>query len=167
MGEIIATVIAFAIMIAFIWRYVVPLVRKMVADRQSAIQQQVDDAAEAARLNSDAQRRYDSAVADARKEGARIRDDARADATSIKSELLEQAEAEVARIKQRGQDQLVADRDQTVRQLRGQVGGQSMQLAERIVVESLQDDTSRSASVDSFLSELGELPARGGQKVGT
>jgi F-type H+-transporting ATPase subunit b len=35
-----------------------------------------------------------------------------------------------------------------------------MQLAERVVVESLADDTARSATVDSFLSEIESMPAR-------
>lgn len=167
LGEIISTLVAFAVIVFVIYRYVWPLLAKMVKDRQELIQRQVDDAAEAERLNAEAQQRYDSAVADARNEAARLRDDARADATRIKEELVEQAKAEVARLKQRGQDQLVAERDLTARRLRGEVSGQSMQLAERIVVDDLKDDTSRSASVDSFLAELGDLPVRGGQAVTT
>jgi F0F1-type ATP synthase membrane subunit b/b' len=71
-----------------------------------------------------------------------------------------QAEQEVERIKQRGRDQLVAQRDQVVRGLRSEIGGTSMQLAERVVVESLADDTARSATVDSFLNEIDSMPAR-------
>jgi F-type H+-transporting ATPase subunit b len=167
LGEIISTLIAFVVIVFVIYRYVWPLLSKMVKDRQALIQQQVDDAAEAERLNAEAQQRYDSAVADARNEAGRMRDDARADATRIKEELVEQAKAEVERLKQRGQDQLVAERDLTARRLRSEVGGQSMQLAERIVVDSLKDDSSRSESVDSFLSDLGGLPVRGGQAVTT
>ena len=80
-------------------------------------------------------------------EAARLRDDARADATRIKEELIEQAKAEVERMKQRGQDQLVAERDQLVRGLRSQVGGQSMELAERLVREKLSMRPAGSAFV--------------------
>jgi len=48
-----------------------------------------------------------------------------------------------------------------VRGLRSQVGGQSMELAERLVREELSDESSRSASVDSFLAQLGDLTQRG------
>jgi F-type H+-transporting ATPase subunit b len=165
--DLIVQILGFIVILWVVIKYVRPMLAKMVADRQAQVQQMVDDSAEAERLNAEAQQRYDSAVADAKTEAARLRDDARADATSIKDELVEQAKAEVARLRQRGQDQLVAERDLTARRLRGEVSGQSMELAERIVLDSLADDTSRSASVDSFLAELGGLPVRGGQAATT
>ncbi|MCW2721816.1 F0F1 ATP synthase subunit B [Pseudonocardia sp.] len=159
--EIIAELVGFVIIILVLYRFVWPLVKKMVADRQNVVQQQVDDAAEAERKLAEAQQRYDSAVAEARNEAARIRDDARADALSIREELKEQAEAEVERIKQRGEEQLAAERDQVVRQLRSELGAQAMQLAERIVVDQLSDEKRRSTTVDGFLNDIDQLPARG------
>lgn len=155
--EWLSSVIAFAIMIWVIVKYVVPLVRKMISDRQDAVQQQVDASEEASRLLGEAESRYNSAVDEAKAEAARIRDDARADATRIGEELKEQARAEVERIKQRGEDQLVAQRDQMVRVLRAELGGQSMDLAERVVTESLSDDARRGATVESFIGELEQM----------
>lgn len=160
MTELIIELIGFVVILYVLYRYVYPPITKMIKDRQEAVQQQVDDAAEAEHLHTEAQQRYDTAVDEARNDAARLRDDARADATRIKEELVEQAKTEVARMKQRGQDQLVAERDQVVRGLRGEVGGQSMELAERLVREKLSDDTSRAASVDGFLAQLGDLTER-------
>ena len=159
--ELVVELIGFVVIIFVLYRYVWPMISKMVKDRQETVQRQVDDSAEAERLNAEAKQRYESALADAKAEAARLRDDARADATRIKEELVEQAKAEVERMKQRGQDQLAAERDQVVRGLRGELGGQSMQLAERLVHDALSDDTSKSASVDGFLAALGDLPVRG------
>lgn len=157
----IAEIVSFVIIVWVLWKYLLPLIKNMVTNRQDVVQKQVDDSAEAERLNAEAKQRYDEAVNDAKQEAARLRDDARADATRIKEELVEQAKAEVERMKQRGRDQLVAERDQLVRGLRSQVGGQSMELAERLVREKLSDEASRSASVDSFLAQLGDLTQRG------
>jgi F-type H+-transporting ATPase subunit b len=154
MAEFIAELVAFGVMILVIWRYVVPLLRNMVKNRQDAVQQQVDEAEAAAQRYREAEARLESAIADARSEAARIRDDARADSSRIKEELTEQAHREVERIRQRGEEQLAAQRDQVVRRLRAELGGTSMALAQRIVVRSLADDTSRSVSVDGFLDEL-------------
>lgn len=159
--EQLAEIVSFLIIVFVLYRYVWPLLVKMVGDRQDTVQKQVDDSAEAQRLNAEAKQRYDTAVDEAKQDAARLRDDARADATRIKEELVEQAKAEVERMKQRGRDQLVAERDQMVRGLRGEVGGQSMELAERLVRERLADETTRSASVDSFLAKLGDLTQRG------
>ena len=154
MAEFIAELVGFAVIVFVIYRFVLPLITKMVADRQDTIQKQVDEAEEATRNLEAAQARFDSAVEQAKGEAARIRDDARADSTRIHEELVAQAEQEVERIKQRGRDQLAAQRDQVVRGLRSEVGGTSMQLAEKLVVDSLADESARSASVDSFLTEF-------------
>jgi ATP synthase F0 subunit b len=162
---IIAELVGFAVMIFVLWRYVLPPVARMVEKRQDEVQRQVEEADEARRKLEDAHGRFDNAVQQAEAEAARIRDDARADATRIREELTAQAEAEVERMLQRGQDQLAAQRDQVVRGLRSELGGASMELAERTVRRELSDDGARSASVDSFLSEIENLPSPRGSQV--
>jgi F-type H+-transporting ATPase subunit b len=153
------------IILFVLWKYVLPLVANMVKNRQEQVQRQVDEAEEATRKLQDAQGRFDNAVQQSEVEAARIRDDARADATRIREELKAQAEAEVDRMLQRGRDQLAAQRDQAVRGLRSEVGGASMELAERVVRQSLTDDDARTASVDSFLSQIESLPSPRGSQV--
>ena len=163
--EFIAELVAFVIILFVLWRYVLPLIKDMVRKRQDEIQRQVDEADEARRKLEDAHGRFDNAVQQAEAEAARIRDDARADATRIREELTAQAEADVERMLQRGQDQLAAQRDQVVRGLRSELGGASLELAERTVRKELEDDSARSASVDSFLSEIENLPSPRGSRA--
>ncbi|MGQ0572952.1 MAG: F0F1 ATP synthase subunit B [Pseudonocardia sp.] len=157
---LLAEIFAFAVVVFVLYRYVWPLVGKMVRERQDAVQQQVDDADEAERKLAQAQQRFDEAVAEAREEAARIRDDARADAHRLREELKEQADREVERIRQRGEEQLAAQRDHTVRRLRAEIGALSLERAEQQVRESLADEGARSATVDGFLDELDGLPGR-------
>jgi ATP synthase F0 subunit b len=157
MAVFIAELVGFVVVLWVLWRYVLPPVRKMVRTRQDTVQQQVDEAEAAAKRYQEAEQRLESAIEDARKEAARIRDDARADSTRIREELVEQAHREVERIRQRGEEQLAAQRDQIVRRLRSEISGLSLQLTERIVVQSLADESSRSASVDTFLDQLDGL----------
>jgi F-type H+-transporting ATPase subunit b len=163
MAEFIAELVGFVLMVLVIWRYVVPLLRNMIKSRQEAVQVQVDEAEAAAARYREAEARLESAIADARSEAARIRDDARADSSRIKEELTEQAGREVERIRQRGEEQLGSQRDQVVRRLRAELGGMSMDLAERLVVQRLSDEASRSASVDDFLDGIEGLAAPAGQ----
>ncbi len=163
--EFIAELVAFVIILFVLWRFVLPLITDMVTKRQDEIQRQVEEAEEATRKLENAQGRFDNAVEQAEAEAARIRDDARADASRIREELIAQAEADVERMLQRGRDQLVAQRDQVVRGLRSELGGASVELAERIVRKELTDDSARSASVDSFLSEIENLPSPRGSQV--
>ena len=165
--EFIAELVGFVLIVFVLWRYVLPLVKNMVRKRQDDVQHQVDEAQEATRRLDDARGRLDDAVQRADAEGARIRDDARADATRIREELKEQAEAEVERMLQRGRDQLVADRDQAARRLRADVGGASMDLAERMVRSTLDDEGARGDTVESFLSEIESLPSPRGSARAT
>ena len=152
--EIIGELIGFVIILYVLYRYVLPLLKQMVADRQTQIQQQVEESDAASIELKAAEQRFESAVSEARNEAARIRDDARADATRIREELKEQAEREVERIKQRGDEQLAAQRDLMARRLRTELGELSMQLAEKLVVEQLSDEKRRAATVDRFLDDL-------------
>jgi len=165
--EFIAELVAFVIILFVLWRYVLPLIKDMVQKRQNEVQRQVEEAQEATRKLEDAQGRFDNAVQQAEEEAARIRDDARADAAALREELIAQAEADVERMLQRGRDQLVAQRDQAVRGLQSDVGGASVELAERIVRKELSDEGARSASVDSFLSDIENLPSPRGSQVPT
>jgi F-type H+-transporting ATPase subunit b len=160
MVVVLVELAAFALVVFVIWRYVKPRIQQMIRDRQEHIQGQVDASEQAIERLREAERRFEHAEAEARKEVAKIRDDARADATRISEELQEQADREVERIRQRGQEQLAAQREQMVRGLRAELGGQAMQLAERVVVEMLSDERRRSATVDQFLSDLEDLTPR-------
>ena len=165
MAELIAELVGFVVILFVLWKYVLPPVGEMVRKRQDEIQRQVDEANEATRKLEDAHARFDNAVQQAETEAARIRDDARADATRIREELTAQAEADVERMLQRGQDQLAAQRDQVVRGLRADLGGASLELAERTVRKELDDESARSSSVDSFLSEIESLPSPRGSRA--
>ena len=159
MAEVVAELVGFVVMLFVLWKYVLPPVAEMVRKRQDEVQRQVDEAEEATRQLEDARGRLDNAVQRADAEGARIRDDARAEATRIREELKQQAEAEVERMLQRGREQLVAERDQAVRKLRTELGGASMELAERVIRTTLDDDRARVDTVESFLSEIESLPS--------
>lgn len=142
-----------------IWRYAVPPIKKMMQERQDMVRKQIEESQEASERLKAAEAKYDEALAEARTEAAKIREGARADAQAIKEEMREQAQQEVARIQQRGEEQLAAQREQTVRELRSEVGQLAVTLAGRIVGESVADDAHRAGTVDRFLDELDGMSA--------
>jgi F-type H+-transporting ATPase subunit b len=70
--------------------------------------------------------------------------------------MLAQAREESDRIIAAGRDALVAERSTIVRELRAELGGLAVDLAGRIVGESLADEARRHGTVERFLAELGE-----------
>ncbi len=106
---------------------------------------------------------YQAQLADARHEAARLREDAREQGAAIITEMREQAQAEARRIAEAAQLQIAADRQQAFASLRAEIGSLSVQLASKIVGESLDDVARQSRVVDRFLEELdaSQSPASG------
>jgi F-type H+-transporting ATPase subunit b len=161
MATVIAEIFAFLIILFVLWKWVWPPVSTALKDRQDKVAKQVEEAEEAKRRLADAEDRFDKALAEARKEAAKIRDNARADGERIRTELREQAHAEVERIRQRGEEQLDNQRDQLVRQLRGELGGHAVSLAEELIRRELGDDDRKRSTVDEFLGKLDTMSDKG------
>lgn len=159
----LGTLVAFALVIGLLWWKAVPPVRKMMRDRQETIRQQLEEAKRADERLAEAERKYAEAVTEARTEAAKIRDAARADAQRIVEELRVRAEQEVERIKQRGEEHLAQQHQQTIRELRAEIGRLSTELAGRVVREHLAQGGNREATVDRFLDELEQVSAREGE----
>lgn len=164
MSTVLAEIVGFLIVLFVIYRYVLPPLRRMVAQREETIRGQVEAAEKAEERLKDAQAKYDEAVQQAEQDAARIRDDARADADRIAQEMRERAEADAERIKRRGQEAAENSRLQVVRELKTELGGHATSLAERMVREELNSDSAQQASVDSVLDELERMAPSGGQQ---
>lgn len=152
--EIVVGTIAFLLLFWLLSRTVFPQFEKVYAERTDRIEGGLKRAEEAQEQAAALKRQYEEQLAGLKAEAARIRDDARAEGNRIRTELREQGEQEAERIRRRGEEQLSAQREQAVRQLRGEIGGLSVQLAERLIGTSLADEDRRRQTVDSFLAEL-------------
>jgi ATP synthase F0 subunit b/ATP synthase F1 delta subunit len=154
MSTFIGQLVGFVAIVLLVWRFVVPPVRKMMADRQSVVRQQLDDAAAAADRLAEASQAHDKARKDAKAEGKRITEEARADAERIAEQLRAQADSEVERIQVQGAKQVELLRAQLVRQLRQELGAESVRRAGELVRGYVDDSAQQSATVDRFLDEL-------------
>ena len=131
--ELIAGIIAFAIVFFFVWKWAIPALNKALEARQAALQAQYD-AAEAAKTEAESLRAdYERQLADAKAETNRMAEEARDSADEVKAGIIERAEAEAEQIKSRAQDELVA---------------------ERVTGLALDDDSQREL-VDRYIDELG------------
>lgn len=160
--EIVVGTIAFLLLFWLLAKTVFPQFEKVYAERTDKIEGGLKRAEEAQEQAAALKRQYEEQLAGLRAEAARIRDDARAEGNRIRAELREQAEQEADRIRQRGEEQLAAQREQVVRRLRAEIGGLSVQLAERIIGTTLADEGRRRETVDAFLAELDGLADRRG-----
>ena len=152
--EIVVGTVAFGLLCFVLMKYVFPRMEQMFQARVEAIEGGLKKAEEAQAEAAKVLEQYKAQLADARGEAARIRDDARADAEGIRQEAHERARAESDRIIAAGRESLAAERQNIVRELRAEVGEIAVQLAGKIVGESLEDEARRKGTVDRFLADL-------------
>src|SRR3954470_5615189 len=160
-GEIIIGLITFAIVFVVFAKYVAPRFEQVFRARREAIEGGIERAEAMQAEAKAALEQYRAQLAEARNEAAQIRDQARAEGAQILEEMRTQAQEESARIVARGNEQLASQRQQVVNELRGQIGELAVELASRVVGESLADDARRRGTVDSFLAELDEMAPSG------
>jgi F-type H+-transporting ATPase subunit b len=154
LGEIIIGLIAFAVVMIVFFRFVAPRFEQVFRARREAIEGGIERAEAMQAEAKAALEQYRAQLAEARTEAAQIRDQARAEGQQILEELRTQAQEESARIVARGEEQLAANRQSVVNELRGQIGALAVDLAGRVVGESLEDDARRRGTVDRFLDQL-------------
>jgi F-type H+-transporting ATPase subunit b len=156
LNELIAGIVAFAIVFFFIWRWAVPAINRMLEQRQAAIAGQIEEAekakAEAESLLAD----YRGQLAEARAEGNKIIEEARQAAEQMRADILAKAEAEADQIRERARDEAAGEKARALAEARSQVGDISVDLAGKIVGESL-DQQVHKALIDRYLADLEKL----------
>jgi ATP synthase F0 subunit b/ATP synthase F1 delta subunit len=154
MSTFIGQLVGFSLIVFLVWKYLVPLIRKMMANQQDNVRRQLDESAEAKKKLADAEKAHEKALEQAKAEAKRVTEEARADSERIAEQLRVQADAEVERIKVQGAQQVQLLRAQLIRQLRQDLGVESLDRAGELVREHVSDPQSQSATVDRFLDEL-------------
>ncbi len=152
--EIVIGTIAFALLCYVLMKFVFPRMEETFKARVDAIEGGIKRAEERQAEANALFEQYRQQLAEARNEAAAIRDEARADASAIREEILAQAREEKDRIVASATEQLEAQRVAIMRELRANVGEIAVDLASRIVGESLADEARRRGTVDRFLREL-------------
>src|SRR6266511_2134687 len=128
--ELIVGAIAFAVVVYVLGRFVWPRMEATFQARVDAIEGGIKRAEEAQAEANKVLEQYRQQLAEARTEAARIRDEARADAVAIREDLLAKAAEESDRIL-------------------------AVELAGRIVGDSLIDEARQRGTIERFLGELG------------
>ncbi len=154
--ELIIGSIAFLVVFAVLGKVLMPRISKTLAERTDAIEGGLKRAEDAQAEAAGVLEQYRSQLADARHEASRLREEAKEQGAQIIAEMREQAQDEARRVTEAAQAQLEADRQQAITSLRAEVGALAVELASRVVGESLEDEARQQRTVDRFLAQLEE-----------
>jgi F-type H+-transporting ATPase subunit b len=160
--EIAAGLVAFLVLVFILVKFVFPRMEQTFQARVEAIEGGIKRAEEAQAEANATLEQYRAQLAEARTEAIAIREEAHANAAAIREEMVARAQEERDRIVAAGRDSLAADRQSIIRELRGEIGTLAVELAGRIVGESLADEARQRGTVDRFLAELDSAGTAGG-----
>ena len=150
----LAEIVAFILILAVMWKYVVPPLQKNLAARQEVIRQQLEDARLAKERLDAAEADYTAALAEARAEAARSREEGLRIRQEIIDGARDEARAAAEEVTRLAEERLQAQHRQALNELRAEVGKLAGDLAGRIVGETLTDEELQRRVVDRFLAEL-------------
>jgi F-type H+-transporting ATPase subunit b len=161
MEELIVGTIAFAVLCFVLLKFAFPRMEAMYQARVEAIEGGLRRAEERQAEANALFERYQEQLAELRSDATRIRQEAAAEADAIRQDMLGKAREESDRIIAAGREALSAERQTIIRELRGTVGTLAVELAGRIVGESLEEEARRRGTVDRFLADLDAAPSAG------
>ena len=153
-NELIWGTIAFLILLVLMYRTVWPSVDKAFKDRRTNIEGKLEEAERERQEADELLEQYRRRLRDAEDETQRILEEARHNAERVRRDLLAKAEADAGRELERARQVIRSERDQAIGQLRNEVGTLAIELATRVVGDSL-DRERQLRLVDQYIDELG------------
>ncbi|MCV7355921.1 F0F1 ATP synthase subunit B [Mycolicibacterium fluoranthenivorans] len=132
-GTFFAVLIIFLITLGVIWKWVVPPVSKVLAEREAMLAKTAADSRKSAEQVAAAQADYDQAMAGARTEASAIRDEARSAGREVVDAKRAEASGEIAETLRQANERLSQQGSATQSELASSVDGLSATLASRIL----------------------------------
>ena len=151
--ELIWGFVAFALLMAVMFRFVFPKMNTILEERSAKIEGQISDAERARVEAEEYKRQYEAQLAEARSQSEEILEEARAQGERIRAEAASRGEEEAQQIVARAREDIEAERGRLVSELRGQVAALSVELAGKIVEKEIDADQHRTL-VDQYINEL-------------
>ena len=151
--ELIVGAICFIIVFTVIAKFAFPRMKEALKERTERIEGEMQKAEDTRGEADQILEQYRQQLANARDEANRIIEEARQTAEAMRKDLTEKAERDSQAIVARAQDEIKAERDRAFADLKAQVGELSVELAPRVVGESL-DRERQLRLVDQYIDDL-------------
>jgi len=146
-------VINFLLLLYLLNRFLFKPVLARLDERSEKIAKGLEDAEVAARDRELARAEREAAVSEARKEAADMLARANKIADDTRKEVLDQARSEAEKISTRAREEIIAEKDRAMAEIRGQVAELALAAAGKLVRRQMDDPTQRRL-VEEFLAEV-------------
>jgi F-type H+-transporting ATPase subunit b len=152
-AELIAGIVAFALIFIFVWRWAMPAINRSLEAQQKAIGGKLEGAeaakVEAAGLLAD----YKAQLDETRARQSEAIEEARATGEAMRDEIIAKATADAEAILSKAREDAAGERSRVLADARSDVANLSIDLAERVVGQSLDRET-QLGLVERYIAEL-------------
>lgn len=152
--ELVVGIFAFLVVMIVLGKILTPRLQETLEKRTEAIEGGLERAEKAQKEAQQVLDQYKAQQKAAAVEASNERRKAEEQGAQIIAQAKEQAQVEARRIVDNAKAQIEAERQQALQSLRAEIGAMSVELAGRVVGESLEDNARQSRVVDRFLEEL-------------
>jgi F-type H+-transporting ATPase subunit b len=154
-NELVVGIIAFVVLFIVLRRFAFPRADQVLKERTENIEGKLQQAERERQQAEELLRQYRERLASAEQEAQRIIDEARANAERLRKDLMSKAEQEADRAINQGREAIRGERDRAMRELRTEVGSLAVELATRVIGDSLDRDR-QLRLIDQYIEQIGE-----------
>lgn len=146
--------IVFLIVLAVLWKWGFPAITKMVKERKDYIDDSLRKAHEANEKLANIQKEGESILQEAREKQAAVLKEATATRDAIIAKAENQAKDRGAQLINDAKAEIEQEKQQAIREIRGQVAEFSVKIAEKIIKQQLATDDKQMELINKILDEV-------------
>ncbi len=148
--------IVFLIVLAVLWKWGFPAITKMVKERKDYIDDSLRKAHDANEKLANIQKEGESILQEAREKQAEVLKEASATRDAIIAKAENQAKDRSAQLIKDAKAEIEQEKQQAIREIRGQVAELSVRIAEKIVKQQLATDDKQMELINKILDEVAD-----------
>lgn len=146
--------IVFLIVLAVLWKWGFPAITKMVNERKDYIDDSLRKAHEANEKLANIQKEGESILQEAREKQAAVLKEATATRDAIIAKAENQAKDRGAQLINDAKAEIEQEKQQAIREIRGQVAELSVKIAEKIIKQQLATDDKQMELINKILDDV-------------
>ena len=153
-GLLFWMIVAFGVVFFVLAKFGFPIITQMVDNRKKYIDESLDAARQANEKLAKIQEESAAMLKQAQEKQSQIL----AEAMEMRKQIVEKAQTEATiagqKILEEAKQQILVEKESAIRDIRRQVGELSVQVAEKVLRQSLKTDKEQMAMIDRMLDEL-------------
>ena len=156
LGYLISQIVNFTLLAVLLYFVAYKPILRMLDQRSARIKQGLEDAELASRRAAEMEQEFEQRLAEARKEGQEIIAQATQMSEKARQEILEMAREEARAQVEKAKEEISRERELAMSELRQQVADLSLNISEKVIGESLDQQRQRELIAD-FMEQTEEL----------